>query len=324
MPPENGNTVVNSIASTYDIIPAAGRQTADAAPRYTASHQGALRRFAIAISALTVLGHAALGFEQSYAQPCVALGVAYLTQLLLETIEAWARGRRPRYAGGFGNLVDFLLSAHISALAVAMLLYYSDRLLVVAFASAVSIASKTLMRAPLRGRWRHFLNPSNCGITVTLLLFPSVGLLPPWQFTENVGGFLDVLLPLAILSLGTFLHVGYAKRLSLVGAWLIGFVLQALIRAILFDNSFLASIAPMTGVAFVLFTFYMVPDPATTPDGPLAQAIFGFVVAVVYGVLMSLHLAFGLFLALTIVCSARGIGLYLTALTRHGPKKGSG
>ena len=70
-------------------------------------------------------------------------------------------------------MVDFLLSAHISALAVSMLLYYSDRLWVVAFAAAVSIASKTLLRAPVRGGWRHFLNPSNFGITCTLLLFPS-------------------------------------------------------------------------------------------------------------------------------------------------------
>ncbi|MFO1095042.1 MAG: hypothetical protein U0992_17305 [Planctomycetaceae bacterium] len=79
----------------------------------------------------------------------------------------------------------------------------------------------------------------------------------------------------------------------------------------------------MTGVAFVLFTFYMVPDPATTPERPLAQAMFGVAVAATYGVLMSLHQANGLFLALTIVCGARAIGLFLSALTRRGPHGGS-
>lgn len=292
------------------------------APRKSAAQQIAVRRFAIAITALTVAGHSVLGFEQSYAQPCVAVAVAYVTQLLLETIEAWSRHRRPHFAGGVGKLVQFLLPAHISGLAVAMLLYYNDRLLIVAFTSAVSIASKWLFRAPLRGQWRHFFNPSNFGITVTLLLFPSVGLLPPWQFTENVGDMLDVLLPLAILALGTYLHVGYAKRVPLIVAWLSGFVLQALIRAALFDNSWTASIAPMTGVAFVLFTFYMVPDPATTPERPLAQAIFGFAVAAAYGVLMSLHLANALFMALTIVCCARAMGLFLSVLTRRDPNGG--
>lgn len=293
--------------------PSAALPVAGAATRYSAAHRGAVRRFAVAITALTILGHAALGFEQSFAQPVVALGTAYATQLFLETIEAWAQRRPPQYAGGIGGLIDFLLSAHISALAVAMLLYYSDRLMVVAFAAATSIASKTLFRAPLGRGWRHFFNPSNFGITVTLLLFPSVGLLPPWQFTENVGEFLDLLLPLAIFALGTLLHAGYAKRLTLIGAWLGGFVLQAAVRAVLFDNSCLASLAPMTGVAFVLFTFYMAPDPATTPERPVLQAVFGFSVAVVYGVLMSLHQVYGLFLALTLVCLIRGIGLYALA-----------
>jgi hypothetical protein len=37
---------------------------------------GGLRRFAIAISILNILGHTVLGFEQSWAQPLVALATA--------------------------------------------------------------------------------------------------------------------------------------------------------------------------------------------------------------------------------------------------------
>ena len=33
----------------------------------------------------------------------------------------------------------------------------------------------------------------------------------------------------------------------------------------------------------------------------------------VYGILMALHVVFALFIALTIVCAARGVGLYAVA-----------
>ena len=75
--------------------------------------------------------------------------------------------------------VDFLLPAHITGLAVAMLLYANENCAVIAFAAAVAIGSKAVFRAPLERRTRHFFNPSNLGITTTLLLFPWVGSRPP-------------------------------------------------------------------------------------------------------------------------------------------------
>jgi Na+-translocating ferredoxin:NAD+ oxidoreductase RnfD subunit len=94
-------------------------------------------------------------------------------------------------------------------------------------------------------------------------------------------------------------------------AWLGGFFLQALVRSYIFGTPLLPALLPMTGVAFVLFTFYMVTDPGTTPSKPLDQIIFGSSVALVYGILMAFHVVFGLFFALTIVCSLRGLNLYL-------------
>jgi hypothetical protein len=69
----------------------------------------------------------------------------------------------------------------------------------------------------------------------------------------------------------------------------------------------------MTGVAFILFTFYMVTDPATTPERPAAQVAFGASVAVLYSLLVMSHVVFGLFVALVIVCVGRGMGMYLLA-----------
>ena len=110
--------------------------------------------------------------------------------------------RTPKFFGGWCALVDFLLPAHITALAVSMLLYVNDRLWPIAFAAALAVGSKTLIRVPVGRGVRHCLNPSNAGIACTLLLFPWVGIAPPYQFTENLGGVGDWLLPMVIVLSG--------------------------------------------------------------------------------------------------------------------------
>jgi enediyne biosynthesis protein E5 len=287
----------------------------DVAPqRYTSGHLAGLRRFALAITVLTILGHSFLGFEQSYAQPIVALVTAYSMQLLLEWASAWSERRRPRFAGGLVALVDFLLSAHITGLAIAMLLYFHDSLWVVAFASALAISSKTLFRARVGSTTRHFFNPSNFGISATLLLFPWVGLVLPWQFTAGLTGAANWIFVLIVFALGSFLNARYTKRIVVVLAFLGGFLVQAILRNLLFDTPLLAALMPATGIPAMIFAFYMVPDPATTPGRLWAQAVFGFSVAMVYLVFMMLHVVFGLFFALTVVSAARGIGLWGIAM----------
>ena len=223
--------------------------------------------------------------------------------------------RRPRFAGGWSRWWISCCPPHISGLAVAMLLYFNDRLWVVAFATAVAIASKTLFRVPVGAATRHVFNPSNFGIVATLLLFPgSVGLVQPWQFTEELPGHLDWALFAVICTLGTYLNGRFTRRLPLIAAWVGGFVLQAALRSLVFHTSLPASLAPMTGLAFVLFTFYMAPDPATTPGHPRAQVAFGAGIATVYGLLMAFHVVFALFVSLTLVCAARGVGMWAASL----------
>jgi Na+-translocating ferredoxin:NAD+ oxidoreductase RnfD subunit len=272
---------------------------------------GGLRRFAIAITVLNILGHAFFGFEQSFAQPVVALLAAYSVELLLELIDARCKKRPLRFlGGGVRKFVEFLLSAHITGLACAMLLYANERFGPVVFAAVVAICSKAVLRGPFGGGTRHFFNPSNFGITVTLLVFSWVSVAPPYQFTENMTGFGDWILPAVIVCTGTFLNARFTKRLPLIAAWLGGFVAQAGLRSLFLDTPFEAGLIPMTGVAFILYTFYMVTDPATTPAGRRDQIGFGLSVAAVYGVLMVAHVVFGLFFALTIVCACRGLCMY--------------
>ncbi len=270
----------------------------------------ALRRFAAAITLLTIFGHAFLGFEQAYAYVLVALATAYGMELLLEAIEAWSQNRPTRFSGSAVDLMNFLLPAHITGLACAMLLYSSDRLWPIAFAVAVATGSKYVFRVRVGNGVRHFFNPSNAGISVTLMIFPWVGIAPPYHFTENLTGIADLLLPMLFIVVGTFLNARFTGKLPLIGAWLGGFALQALLRSWYFDTPVLAALDPMTGVAFLLFTFYMVTDPGTTPFKTKSQIAFGASVAMMYGLLMTLHVVFGLFFALLAVCLVRGAYLW--------------
>ncbi len=280
---------------------------------------GGLRRFALAITVFNLLGHTVFGFEQSWAQPIAALATAYAFELAAEWLEAAAAGRRPYFLEGWKEFCNCLLPAHITGLAVAMLLYSSDRLLPIMFATAVAIVSKATLRLSVGGRLRHFLNPSNFGITVTLLLFPWVGIAPPYHFTENLPDAGSVILPFVICISGTVVNLRFTGRLPLIAAWVIGFLAQAALRHIVFETSFVSALGPLTGVAFVLFTFYMITDPATTPFKMRSQVTFGLAVAAVYGLLVVLHVVFGLFFALTLVSAVRGLTLYIWRLKEMSP-----
>ncbi len=269
-----------------------------------------LRRFAAAIPLLNVLGHFWLGFEGAWLYPLTALATAYTLEIALELFDARLDGRPARFLGGGESLIDFLLSAHISAMAVSMLLYSNARVAPIAFAAAVAIVSKFVLRVRVDGRPRHFMNPSNLGIVVTLLCFPWVGIAPPYQFTENLGPVGDRIMPLFVIALGTTLNVLFTRRWPLILGWLGGFVVQAGTRHLLLGQPVLATLAPMTGMAFLLFTFYMVTDPATTPASRRAQIGFGAAVAAAYGAFMALHVVFGLFFSLAVVCGARGAWLF--------------
>jgi hypothetical protein len=275
---------------------------------------GALARFAVAITVLNLLGHTILGFEISVVQMLVCAATGYAVEIVLETVAAWSESRKPVFASaGVKRLVIFLLPAHITSLATSMLLYPGDRLLPLIFGVVVAMSSKAIFTVTVAGKRRHFLNPSNTGIGATLFLFPTVGALP-YHFTEGLYGYWDWALPALIVCTGTFLNSRFTKRMPLILAWLGGFVIQAVVRHFLYPTWLLASLAPMTSVPFVLFTFYMITDPQTSPSSVRGQVIFGSSIAAVYGVLMGFHVVYMIFPALFLVCLGRGIILYVCEL----------
>jgi hypothetical protein len=264
-----------------------------------------------------VVGHTALGFEQSWAAPLVAIATSVVVSMLLDWIDARARDRQVRFMGSVANFLNFLPACLIPGFACSMLLYTNDRLWPLIFAVVLSIGSKLVFRAPVgNGHTQHVFNPSNLGVAATLALFPEVGFAPPYHFTENVAGLWDLGIPLIVLASGIVIHALFTGRLPLVAAWVGGFVLQGVVRAGLADTPFFVPLVPMTSAAFIVFTLYMIPDPATTPLKPARQAVFGLAVAAVYGLFQLLHLVFGLFFALLIVCAVRGVALHAAALWR--------
>jgi hypothetical protein len=267
----------------------------------------ALRRFAISISIFNIVGYALLGFEQAWLWPFFALATGYTVELVLEAIGARMEGRTPRYRGGGAKgLMEFLLPAHITSLAVNMLTYVNDQVLTMVFGVIVAVGAKWVLRAPVRGRLRHYMNPSNFGITVILLLFPWASIAPPYHFTENIAGPADWLIPVLIIIGGTMINGKLTGRMWLILGWVGGFAIQAIVRGLILDVSTVGALLPITGVAFILFTNYMITDPGTSPSKPASQLAFGGGVAAVYGLLTGAGIAYGIFFATAIVCAIRG------------------
>jgi len=102
--------------------------------------------------------------------------------------------------------------------------------------------------------------------------------------------------------------------MPLIAAWLSGFILQAVVRHFLYGTWLIGSLAPMTSVAFLLFTFYMITDPQTSPSKIRGQIVFGLSVGGVYGVLIGHNVVYVIFVSLLIVCAARGVILFVCEL----------
>jgi hypothetical protein len=283
-------------------------------PRYLA-----LRNFAISITVFNILGYTVLGFEQPWLWPFLAVATGYSTEIIFELIRAWAERRPPGFRGrGLRGLYEFLLPAHITSLAANMLLYANNQWWPIMLAIVVAVGQKHALRAPINGRWRHFMNPSNLGITVVLLTLGTwVSIAPPYEFTEYANTLFRITIPLVIATAGTMINAMLTRRIPLIVGWMGAFVIQALIRHWIWHAPLFTALVVMSGVAFVLFTNYMITDPGTTPAKPRAQFMFGSAAAFVYGVLMVANVTYTLFYATTIVCALRGVGWWGAYLWRR-------
>jgi hypothetical protein len=273
-----------------------------------------LRTSATLATVFTILGHTVFGFEQPVSQVFVALATGYSCAIFFEWVDARACGCTPGFlGGGFRKLVNFLLAPHMTSITLSFLLYFGQRAWIMALTVALAIGSKHVLRVRVNGRLQHFMNPSNFGIAIVLVTYQWTSVIP-WGFTVELSGIWDLLIPLLVLMLGMRLNLLFTGRMPSILSWLGTFILLAVIRSGVRSSPLWADLVVLTGIPAVLFTFYMITDPQTSPSRLRSQIVFGAAIAIVYHVLLMLHVQYMMFYSVTIVCAARGVCLLVASL----------
>ena len=232
---------------------------------------------------LQALGQTVLGFRLSVAQILACL----LTGALIEFVVAFSKDKAILWpASGLltGNSAAFILrtpgtlhgqwwSTHGMWIFVGVV--------------AVSMASKYL----IRWRGRHIFNPSNLGLVLAFTILGPKLTEPQDLWWIPPGPWLIV--TYGVLVIGGLLIAWELRLLGLEIAFMAGFAaFTALALALVPDHCMVASwhVAPMCGrelwqilvtsPELLVFGLFMIPDPRTVPDGPVARVAFGIVVAI--------------------------------------------
>jgi len=227
------------------------------------------------LSTLLLYGLVFLHFDISIWQIAITIGAAQLTQ----------------YTGTRFCKLPFFdpKSALISSLSLCLLLRTND-LSVAAIASAIAIGSKFVIR------WndKHVFNPTALALIVVLTC--SLGWISPGQWGQVAWfGFL-------IACLGS-LVVTRAARADVTLAFLTFYVGLLFVRAVWLGDPLTIPLHQIESGALLIFAFFMISDPKTTPDARTGRIVFALLVA-----LVTLYVQLGFFkpngpLWALIVCS---------------------
>ena len=204
------------------------------------------------LSSLLVYGIGWLGFEISAVNASVILISVLLTQYICTYVF-----RLPKYDPR---------SSLISGLSLCLLLRTNSLTLVIVTAF-ITIASKFI----LFSREKHIFNPTNFGLVVMMLLTDQVWVSPGQWGSAAFLGFL-------IACLGG-LVVNRASRSDVTCAFLVFYIAFLFGRAIWLGDPLSIPLHQIQSGAFLIFTFFMISDPKTTPDSRAGRILFAFLVA---------------------------------------------
>ncbi len=237
------------------------------------------RLYQIAVlAALLVYGVAALDFEIGAAQAIVLLATALLTQ--------YAGTRLARLAAFDPR------SALISGLSLCLLLR-TNSLALAAAAAAVTIGSKFVLRV----RGKHVWNPTNFGIVLAILATGRAWVSPGQWGNAALLGFL-------LVCLGG-LVVTRAARADVTFAFLASYLAIVGGRALWLGQPLAIPLHQLASGAFLVFAFFMISDPKTTPDSRPGRIVFAALVAAVAGfITFVLYRPNGLLFALALAAPA--------------------
>jgi Na+-transporting NADH:ubiquinone oxidoreductase subunit NqrB len=158
-------------------------------------------------------------------------------------------------------------SACISALSLCLLLR-TDRLWLAVTAAVLAIAGKFFLRVG----GKHLWNPTNFGLVVTMTASRGQVWVSPGQWgSAALFGFL-------VLCLGG-LVVNRAARADVTWAFLAAYGSLLLGRAWWLGQPPAIPLHQVASGAFLIFAFFMISDPKTTPDSRAGRILFAVLVA---------------------------------------------
>lgn len=204
-----------------------------------------------ALALLLVYGMTQLGFDVTPARAALIVGMALFTQ--------WACSRLARIA--FDPR-----SALISALSLCLLLRSTSAWLLAAGA-VIAVASKFVIRV----RGKHIFNPTD-GAIVALMLMTDRVWVSPGQW-GNLAFFAFL-----ITCLGG-LVVNRASRSDVTYAFVLFYCALMIGRSLWLGEPMTIPLHRLENGALLLFTFFMISDPKTTPDARGGRILFAALVA---------------------------------------------
>jgi Na+-transporting NADH:ubiquinone oxidoreductase subunit NqrB len=210
------------------------------------------RLYQIAVlGSLLAYGLAGLGFDMPVARATLIL----LTVLAMQAVGDRLEGRPAN-----------LRSALISGLSLCLLLR-TNRTDLALLAAAVTIAAKFVIRY----RGKHLFNPTNGGIVAMLLLTDQV-----WVSPGQWGSVAFFALLMACLG---GVVVNRASRSDVTYAFIACYCALLFGRSWYLGEPLALPLHRLQSGALLLFTFFMISDPKTTPDSRPGRVLFAALVA---------------------------------------------
>ena len=160
------------------------------------------------------------------------------------------------------------LSALITSLSLTLLLR-TDVVALAMLAATIAIGSKFLVRV----RGKHVFNPANVAL-VTLMLASDQAWVSSGQWgSAAIGAF-------ALACLG-FLVLTRAKRAETTIAFLLFYSALLFGRALWLGDPLTIPLHQVQNGALLIFAFFMISDPRTTPNAPLGRIMYAAIVATI-------------------------------------------
>ena len=217
----------------------------------------------LVLASLLAYGLLRLDLEVRAGQALAMAAAALLTQLGCTRL---ARHARDAWQGWTPPSFD-PRSACISALSLCLLLR-TGRLWLAVAAAVLAIGGKFFLRVG----GKHLWNPTNFGLVVTMTASHGQVWVSPGQWgSAALFGFL-------VLCLGG-LVVNRAARADVTWAFLAAYGSILLGRAWWLGQPPAIPLHQAASGAFLIFTFFMISDPKTTPDSRAGRILFAVLVA---------------------------------------------